>query len=75
MSRRYAVAVVKEGSEHWAFVPDVPGVYGRGKSRDQAVAEVTEALADYLAFLRERGESTPEPSPDAVEVRFAVVPG
>lgn len=70
---RYAIAVVKEEEEFWAFVPDVPGVYGRGDSREEALTDVTEALADYLAFLREQGEPLPEPATDSLEVRFAEV--
>jgi predicted RNase H-like HicB family nuclease len=61
--RRYAVGIVKEGDEHWAFVPDVPGVYGRGASADEALADVRAALEDYLAWLVEQGEEAPVPPP------------
>lgn len=74
MDRRYAVVVVREGSEFWAFVPDVPGVYGRGHSGDEAVSDASEALEDYVAFLVEKGEAAPEPAADSLEVRYAVVP-
>jgi predicted RNase H-like HicB family nuclease len=73
MTRRYAVAVVREGDEYWAFVPDVPGVYGRGANVDEAQRDVSEALAEYLSFLRERGEAAPEQTSDALEVRYAEV--
>ncbi len=56
------------------FVPDVPGVYGRGPTTDEAMADATEALEDYMAWLREQGEPAPEPASDAVEVRYADVP-
>jgi predicted RNase H-like HicB family nuclease len=72
--RRYAIAVVREGAEYWAFVPDVPGVYGRGATSDEAMADATDALEDYLTWLREKGEAAPEPAADAVEVRYADVP-
>lgn len=74
MVRRYAIAVVREGADYWAFVPDVPGVYGRGETRDAAVDDVTDALADYLGYLHTQGEAAPEPESDAIEVRYAEVP-
>jgi hypothetical protein len=42
-------------------------------SADEAVADVTEALEDYFAFVREQGEPVPAPSTDSVEVRYAEV--
>jgi predicted RNase H-like HicB family nuclease len=71
--RRYVIAVVKEGDGFWAFVPDVPGVYGAGSSADEALEDVKDALEDYVAFLREQGEPAPEPAVHAVEVRYADV--
>ncbi|MBI2898450.1 MAG: type II toxin-antitoxin system HicB family antitoxin [Deltaproteobacteria bacterium] len=73
MVRRYAIVVVREGTEHWAFVPDVPGVYGRGDTSDEALSDAAQALEDCLAMLGERGEPVPEPAADAAEVRFADV--
>lgn len=73
MSRRYAVAVVREAGEYWAFVPDVPGVYGRGATADEALEDASETLEDYLAWLSSRGESPPEPATDSVEIRYANV--
>ena len=70
-TRRYAIALVREATEYWAFVPDV---YGRGTTSDEAMADATDALEDSLAWLREKGELAPEPAADAVEVRYADVP-
>lgn len=70
---RYAIALVREEQEFWAFVPDVPGVYGRGLTADEALLDVTEALSDYVAFLREQGESVPNAAVVSVEVRYAEV--
>jgi len=71
--RRFAIAVVKEGAEFWAFLPDLPGVYGRGATVGEAEADARDALSDYLDFLREQGEPQPSPSTDAVEIRYADV--
>jgi predicted RNase H-like HicB family nuclease len=70
---RYAIAVVREGSDFWAFVPDVPGVYGAGASADEALADAKEALEDYLDFLREQGQPAPQPTTDSVEVYYAEI--
>jgi predicted RNase H-like HicB family nuclease len=74
VSRRYAIAIVREEGEYWAFIPDVPGVYGRGGSAEEATSDAGDALKDFLAFLRERGERTPEPAEGSIEVRYAEVP-
>jgi hypothetical protein len=51
VSRRFVIAVVKEGHEYWSFVLDVPGVFGRGSTSPEAVSDVTDALSDYLTFV------------------------
>lgn len=74
MVRRYAIVVVKEGAEHWAFVPDVPGVYGRGVTSDEALSDAADTLVDFIAMLDERGEPVPEPAAASAEVRYADIP-
>ncbi|KAB8335609.1 type II toxin-antitoxin system HicB family antitoxin [Scytonema tolypothrichoides VB-61278] len=46
-------------------VPSLPGCISQGKTREEAVANIEEAIALYIQILQERGESVPE---DRVEV-------
>ncbi|MGL4757699.1 MAG: type II toxin-antitoxin system HicB family antitoxin, partial [Patescibacteria group bacterium] len=46
-------------------VPSLPGCISQGKTRDEALSNIEEAISLYIEVLEERGESIPE---DKVEV-------
>jgi predicted RNase H-like HicB family nuclease len=53
-----------------AEVPSLPGCVSQGHTRDQALANIKDAIAGYLASLRERGEEIPPGlSEEVVEVK------
>jgi Uncharacterized conserved protein len=51
-----------------AEVPSLPGCVSQGKTRDEAVANVREAIFLCEEVLRERGEPVPEDQVEIVEV-------
>jgi predicted RNase H-like HicB family nuclease len=51
-----------------AEVPSLPGCVSQGKTRDEAVANVREAIFLREEVLRERGEPVPEDQVEIVEV-------
>jgi len=51
-----------------AEVPSLPGCVSQGKTRDEAVANVREAIFLHEEVLRERGEPVPEDQIEIVEV-------
>lgn len=51
-----------------AEVPSLPGCVSQGKTRDEAPANVREAIALHEEVLRERGEPLPEDRVELVEV-------
>jgi predicted RNase H-like HicB family nuclease len=51
-----------------AEVPSLPGCVSQGKTRDEAVANVREAIVLHEEVLRERGEPVPEDQVEIVEV-------
>ena len=56
--------VVLERAEEGGFVvsvPDLPGVWTQGETRDEALANVSEAIAGYLETLEAEGWPVPEP--------------
>jgi len=50
-----------------AEVPSLPGCVSQGKTRDEALANVREAIALHEDVLRERGEPVPEDKIEVVE--------
>ena len=51
-----------------AEVPSLPGCVSHGKSRDEALANVREAIFLHEDVLRERGEPIPDDQVEIVEV-------
>jgi predicted RNase H-like HicB family nuclease len=62
MSIKYRVVI--EQDEDGIFVaecPSLPGCISQGKTRDEAVANIRDAIAGYLASLKKHGEPVPPP--------------
>lgn len=51
-----------------AEVPSLPGCVSQGKNRDEALANVREAISLHEEVLRGRGESVPDDRVEIVEV-------
>lgn len=51
-----------------AEVPSLPGCVSQGMSRDEALANVREAISLHEDVLRERGEPIPDDRVEIVEV-------
>jgi predicted RNase H-like HicB family nuclease len=50
-----------------AEVPSLPGCISQGKSREEALENVREAISLHVDVLRERGEPVPEDHVEMVE--------
>ncbi|HUS08959.1 MAG TPA: type II toxin-antitoxin system HicB family antitoxin [Pyrinomonadaceae bacterium] len=51
-----------------AEVPSLPGCISQGKTREEALDNVREAISLHAEVLRERGEPLPEDKVELVEV-------
>jgi predicted RNase H-like HicB family nuclease len=51
-----------------AEVPSLPGCISQGKTRDEALANIQEAIALHVEVLQERGEPVPDDRVEVVEV-------
>ena len=51
-----------------AEVPSLPGCVSQGQTREEALANIQEAIALHEEVLRERGEPVPEDKVEIVEV-------
>ncbi len=56
---------------HWVVeVPSLPGCISQGKTREEALANIREAIELYIDVLREKGEDVP---PEKFETQVCVV--
>ena len=64
--------VIIEQDEDGVFVaecPSLPGCISQGKTRSEAIKNVTEAMKGYLESLRKHGDPVPPPiSEELVEI-------
>jgi len=44
-----------------AYSPTLPGCISQGRTREEALANISEAIQGYLESLRKHGEPLPEP--------------
>lgn len=67
--REYLVVYEQSEDGGWgAHSPDVEGVFALGATREEVESRMAEALAAHLDYLRERGETAPEPRTEAGRV-------
>ena len=67
-NREYPIVVIKERKEYWAYIPDLPGIYGRGKSSKQAKGDIKKALALYIQDCLADGDKVPVSSAKVVDI-------
>lgn len=51
-----------------ASCPALPGCHSQGRTREEAIANVTEAIRGYIASMRKHGEQIPVTDIEEVEV-------
>jgi predicted RNase H-like HicB family nuclease len=56
-------------------VPAVPGAISEGDSRDEAIANIREAIAGVLALMREQGRAPAPETPESVASEIEKVLG
>jgi predicted RNase H-like HicB family nuclease len=59
---RVAVILERGGGNIGAWVPELPGCVAVGKTEDEVLTLIREAIELHLRELRAGGESAPEPS-------------
>jgi antitoxin HicB len=61
--------VIIEPDEDGVFIaecPALPGCVSQGKTRDEAMANIRDAIEGYLASLKKHGEPIPPPITEAI---------
>ena len=51
---RYQVVLEESAEGFAASVPSLPGCHSQGATEPEAIANITEAIQDYLAAIRDR---------------------
>ena len=59
MNLTYPIVLVQEDEKWWAYVPDLPGVYGMGNTEEEAKKDIASALGLYIEDLIEEGKPLP----------------
>jgi predicted RNase H-like HicB family nuclease len=59
---RYMVVIEEGKSGYGAHVPDLPGCIAAGKTREQVLQLIKEAIEFHIEGLKEAGEPIPQPS-------------
>jgi predicted RNase H-like HicB family nuclease len=67
-NHKYPIVVVKERKEYWAYIPDLPGIYGRGKSSKGAKDNIKKAFSVYIEDCVADGDKVPVSSAKVVDI-------
>lgn len=67
--RRYTIVVEKAQENYSAYVPDLTGCIATGKTVDETMASMHEAIALHLETMEELGIPIPEPTTSAEALR------
>jgi predicted RNase H-like HicB family nuclease len=73
MTLHYSIVIVKEGKGCWAYVPDLPGVYGTGKTPGTAKKDLAEALKVYIEDCQADGDPLPRSLAKIVQVTSVAI--
>jgi predicted RNase H-like HicB family nuclease len=59
---KYLIVIEKGGNSFGASVPDLPGCAVVGKTREEALQLILEAMELHISSMREQGDPLPEPA-------------
>lgn len=69
---QYIIVIEQTPRNVAAYAPDLPGCVATGRTRDEVVREMREAMAFHIESLREHGDPVPAPQSIATVVDVAV---
>ena len=65
---KYTVLIERGPTSYGASVPDLPGCFAVGETREEAARLIQEAIAAHLALLRDTGQPVSAPQTDVTTV-------
>ncbi len=69
---KYVIIVEKAGKNYSAHAPDLPGCIATGKTVEETVDRMKEAIEFHLEGMKEEGLTIPKPVAFAKSVEIAV---
>jgi predicted RNase H-like HicB family nuclease len=69
---RYWVIIEETPNNYSAYVPDLPGCIATGKTVDETLDNIRDAITMHIEGLREDGLPIPEPSTHAEALEVTV---
>ena len=70
---KYTVVIEKTPNNYAAYVPDLPGCVATGKTREELLEQIREAIEFHIEGMLEDGEPVPEPQTTAEVVEAGTV--
>jgi len=68
---RYLVVVEQGANSFGAYVPDLPGCVAAGKTREEVLRLIREAIEFHIEGLKQEGQPVPPPSSTSEVVDIA----
>jgi predicted RNase H-like HicB family nuclease len=69
---KYVVIIEKGPDNLSAYVPDLPGCVSTGRTIDEVLQNIREAVEGHLEVMREYGDTIPEPLTQAAQIDVEV---
>jgi predicted RNase H-like HicB family nuclease len=66
--REYVALILREGDVWGAEIPDLPGCFATGRSREEIEERIRSAAAFHVRGLMRDGDQVPEPASIAVTI-------
>jgi predicted RNase H-like HicB family nuclease len=57
----YPITIEREGKQYYAYSEDFPGVYGLGKTIEEAKRSILKAMQLYIDHCRKKRKPVPTP--------------
>ncbi len=69
---KYAIIIEKAKGNYSAYCPDLPGVIATGKTTEETIRRIKEAIEFHLEGLKEENVAIPEPTTQVISIEVSV---
>jgi len=69
---KYTIIIEKAKNNYSAYCPDLPGVVATGKTKEETIEKMREAIMFHLEGLKREKMDIPEPSTQAAYVEITL---
>ena len=69
---KYTIIIETAKGNHSAYCPDLPGVIATGRTKEETIQKMREAIIFHLEGLKRENMAVPEPSTQATYVDISI---